>query len=44
MLTFLSKIHPVCRNIANGIESGSDSKTTDKHAADCSKAVCWGLK
>ena len=23
---------------------GSDSKTTDKHAADCSKAVCWGRK
>ena len=42
MLTFLSKIHPVCHNIANGIEPGSDSKTTDKHAADCSKAACWG--
>ena len=29
MLTFLSKIHPVCHNIANGKEPGSDSKTTD---------------
>ena len=44
MLTFLSKIHPVAHNIANGIEPGSDSKMTDKHAAECSKAVCWGVK
>ena len=22
----------------------SNSKTTDKHAVDCSKAVCWGVK
>ena len=29
--------------IANGIKPGSDSKKTDKHAADCSKAVCWGV-
>ena len=39
MLTFLSKIHPVCHNITTGIEPGSDSKTTDKHVADCSKVV-----
>ena len=37
------KIHPVCHNIANGIDPGSDSKTTDKHAADCSKAVWWDV-
>ena len=25
--------------------AGSNSeKKTDKHAADCSKAVCWGVK
>ena len=44
MLTFLSKIHLICHNIANGIETGSDSKTTDKHAADCSNAMSWGVK
>ena len=27
-----------------GIKPGSNSKKTDKHAADCSKAVCWGVK
>ena len=31
-------------NIANGFKPGSDSKKTDKHAADCSKAVWWGRK
>ena len=35
---------PVWHNIANGIKPGSNSKKTDKHAADCSKVVCWGLK
>ena len=30
--------------IVNGIKPGSNSKKTDKHAADCSKAVCWGVK
>ena len=39
-----SKVHPACHNITNGIKSGSNSKKTDKHAADCSKAVCWGVK
>ena len=26
------------------IKLGSDSKKTDKHAVDCSKTVCWGVK
>ena len=43
-VNILSKIHPVCHNIANGIEPGSGSKTTNKHAVDCSKAVHWGVK
>ena len=29
----------VCPNIVNGIEPGSDPKTTDKYDANCSKAV-----
>ena len=37
---FFSKVHSACHNIVNGIKPGSDSKKTDKHAADCSKAVC----
>ena len=37
---FFSKVHPVCHNIANGFKPGSDSKKTDKHAADCSNTVC----
>ena len=41
---FLSKVHPACHNIANGIKQGIDSKKTDKHAADCSKTVCWDVK
>ena len=44
MQLFFSKVHPVCYNIANGIKLGSDSKKTDKHAANCSRAVCWGVK
>ena len=44
MVTFLSKIHPKCDNIVNGIKPGSNSKTTDEHAVECSKAVCWGEK
>ena len=31
-------------NIANGIKPGSYSEKTDKHAADCPKAVYWGVK
>ena len=38
-----SKVHPTCHNIANGTKPGSDSQMTDKHAADCSKAVCRGV-
>ena len=41
---FFSKVHPACHNIANGIKPGSDFKKTDKHTADCPKAVCWGIK
>ena len=44
MQLFFSKVSPACHNIANGIKPGSDSKKTDEHAADCSKAVCWGVK
>ena len=40
---FFSKVHPACHNIANCIKPGSDSKNTDKHAADCSKAVFLGV-
>ena len=43
-LLFFSKVHPAFHNIANGIKPGRDSKTTEKHAADCSKAVVWGVK
>ena len=39
---FFSKAHPYCKQY--GIKAGSDSKKTDKHAADCSKAVYWGRK
>ena len=39
-----SKVHPACHSIVNDIKPGSKSKKTDKHAADCSKAVCWGVK
>ena len=43
-LFFFSKVHPACNNIANGIKPGSNSKKTDKDAADYSKAVCLGVK
>ena len=39
-----SKVHPACHSIVNGIKPGSYSKKTDKHAADSSKDVCWGVK
>ena len=39
-----SKVHPAYHSIVNGIKPGSNSKKTDKHAADCSIAVCWGVK
>ena len=44
MKMVFSKVHPACHSIVNGIKPGSNSKKTDKHAADCSKAVCWGRK
>ena len=44
MQMVFSKVHPVCHNIVNGIKHGSNSKKTDKHAVDCLKAVCWGVK
>ena len=37
---FFSKVHPACHNIVNGIKPGSDSRKTDKHDVDSSKAVC----
>ena len=44
MQMVFSKVHPAWLSIVNGIEPGSNSKKTDKHAADRSKAVCWGVK
>ena len=44
MQMVFSKVRPACHNIANGIKPGSNSKKTDKHADDGSKAVCWGRK
>ena len=40
MQKVFSKVHPVCHSIVNGIKAESNTKKTDKHAADCSKAVC----
>ena len=37
---FSDRSYPACQDIANGIKPGSNSKTTDKHAANCSKTVC----
>ena len=42
-LTVLPKIQQACRNNANGIKPGSNSKMTDKHAAEHSKNACLGL-
>ena len=44
MQMVFSKVHPACHSIVNGIKPGSNSKTTDKHAADCSNVVCWDVK
>ena len=38
------KTYPACQTIVNGIKPGNNSKKTDKHAVDCSKAVCRGVK
>ena len=43
MLTFLPKFHPECHNHANGIKPGGNSKMTDKHVAECSKAAYLDL-
>ena len=43
MQLVFSKVHSACHNIVNGIKPGSDSRKTDKHAMDCSKAVWWGV-
>ena len=37
MITFLPEIHLACRNDANGIKPGRNSKMTDKCAAEFSK-------
>ena len=39
-----SKVHPACHNIADGIKPESYYKKTDKHATDCTKAVCLVVK
>ena len=44
MRMVFSKVPPESHSIVNGIKPGSNSKKTDKQAADCSKAVCWGVK
>ena len=44
MQMVFSKVHPACHSIVNGIKLGSNPKKTDKHAGDCSNAVCWGIK
>ena len=42
-VNILSTIRPACHNDTNGIKAGSNSKMTDKHAAECSKAVYFGV-
>ena len=44
MQMFFSKVYPACHSIVNGIKPGSNSKETNKHAVDCSKAVFWDVK
>ena len=45
MQMIFSKVHPARHNIVlNRIKPGSYAKKTDKHVADYSKAVCWGVK
>ena len=39
-----SKVHPACHSIVNAINPGSNSKNTDKHAADCSNSGMLGRK
>ena len=40
---FLSKTHPACHNDTNGIKAGSNSKMTDRQAAESSQAAYLGL-
>ena len=40
MQLVFSKAHPECHNIANSIKPESNSKKTDKPAADCSNKSC----
>ena len=42
-LTLLPKSHPACRNDANAIKPGNNSKTTDKYAAEYAKSACLGV-
>ena len=44
MQMVFSKVHRACHSIVHAIKPGINSKKTDKHAADCSKNVCWGVK
>ena len=37
------KVYPASHYITNRIKPGSNSKKTDKHAANSSKSVCWGV-
>ena len=43
MQMFFSEVQPACHKIANGIKTESYSKKTDKHDADCSKAISWDV-
>ena len=40
LLTFLSKIHPVCHNIANRKEPGSESKRLIRMLSIAQNAAC----
>ena len=41
---FLSKIYPACHYYAKGIKPGSNTKITDKHAAEYRKLCVFGHK
>ena len=40
---FLSMIYSACHLDVNGIKLGSNSLMTDKHTAEHSKPVCFGI-
>ena len=44
MQMVFSEVFPACHDIANGIKPGSNSKKTEKHAADGPKSCMLGLK